>query len=276
MKPDYEVYNNYDPKATWEITVRDYLSRNLEHLGHMLEFLNTGRKDLVKEFSDRMITSLSRMVQNKDITGLLTEYEELLEEHPILIEAEPFGPLALRFILEQLNLSKVEEGKARPLFVDMQKAVTIIPYTALTHMVDLLGRDAGIELWKEFVEFRAKREPPREIESFKAMREGMSGMHKSGGFAFTVHDFDENMFVGRFDECVLYDSLKDMEDPELGYYIACYPGMTLGNLSGWCVRMRRTQTLFSADYCDELYWNREVHDEPEQPPLEFTSKMTID
>lgn len=276
MKPEYEVYINYDPKATWEITVHDYLFRNLEHLGHMLEFLNSERKDLVKYFSDRMATSLADMVQNKDITGFLAEYSGILEEHPILTKEEYLGPLALRFMLEQLNLSKVEEGKARPLFVNVQKAITTIPYTALTHMVNLVGRDEGIELWKKFVEFRAKIEPSREIESFKAMRAGMSGMHKSGGFVFTVHDFDENMFVGRFYKCVLYDALKDMEDPELGYYIACYPGMTMGILSDWCVRMRRTQTLFSADYCDELYWNGEVYNESEQPPLEFTRKMTID
>jgi hypothetical protein len=276
MKPDYDVYSNYNPKATREISVRDYLFRNLERLDEMLEFLNIQNMDLVEEFSVRMIDSLSRMVNDEDKTGFFAEYQEVLEGHNSLSEKEALGSLALRFMLEQLNLSVIEEGKARPLFVDAEKGDNIIPYTALTHLVDLVGREQGIDLWKEFVEFRAKKAPPRELESFKAMREGMARMNESGGFAFTVHDFDENIFVGRFDKCVVYDSLKDVDDQELAYYTTCYTGMTIGNRRDWCVRMRRTQTLFSADYCDELYWNREVYDEPEQPPLEFTKKMTID
>jgi hypothetical protein len=242
----------------------------------MLEFLTKEKKDLVEEISGRLIDSLSEMIQDKEVAGFLTEYTGLVEEHPILKKEEVLGPLALRFMLERLNLSEVVEGKAKSLALDVEKGDNIIPYTALSHLVDILGRDQGIALWKEYVEFRAKNAPPRDLESSQAMREGMGRMNESGGFAFTVHDFDENMFVGRFDKCVVYDSLKDMEDSELGYYVTCYTGMTIGNHRDWCVRMRRTQTLFSAEYCDELYWNREVYDEPEQPSLEFTGKMTLD
>jgi hypothetical protein len=276
MKPDYEVFNGYDPKATFEIGVRDYLSRNLKRLDLMFEFLIKEQTDLVQEFSCRMNNSLTDLVQNTDIDEFIDEYQGVLDEQSFLTKYDPFGSLALRFILEQLNLSKVEDGKARPLFLDIQKGDNLILYTALTHLVDLMGRDEGIALWKRYVEFIADKTPPREIESFKAMRKGINRMDESGGFAFTVHDFDENMYVGRFDKCVIYDSLKDMEDHELAYYVGCYIGMTIGNRNDWCVRMRRTQTLFSADYCDELYWNREVYDEPEQPPLDFTRKMTID
>jgi len=225
-----------------------------------------------------MIESLTGMIQNRDQVASHLEYMGLLDEHNNLAKADALGSLALQFMLEQLNLSTVEEGKARPLFLNVEKADNIIPYTALTHLVNMFGRDQGIELWKEFIEFRAKKAPPPppEFNSFKAMREGVNRMHESGGFAFTVHDFDENMYVGRFDKCVVYDSLKDAEDHELAYYVTCYSGMTIGNRQEWCVRMRRTQTLFSADYCDELYWNRDVYDEPTQPPLEFTKKMTLD
>ncbi|MHA1908540.1 MAG: hypothetical protein ACW98Y_14660 [Candidatus Thorarchaeota archaeon] len=276
MKPDYVVYNNYDPMATCEITVRDYLLRSLERLDRIFEFLSTEKRDFVDSITGRMIESLSGMVEDRDIAGLLTEYIGVLEELPFLGKQDDLGSLALRFVLEQLNLSKIEEGKTRLLFVDVEKGDNIIPYTALTHLVDLAGREEGIELWKGYVELMAKNASPRELGSFKEMRDGMARMGENGGFAFTVHDFDENKFVGRFDKCVVYDSLKDQDDQELAYYATCYVGGTIGNRRDWCVRMRRTQTLFSADYCDELYWNREVHDEPEQPSLEFTGRMVIE
>ena len=79
-----------------------------------------------------------------------------------------------------MNLSTVEEGKARPLFLDIQKGDNLILYTALTHLVDLMGREDGIELWKGYVEYVADKTPLREIESFKAMRKGISRMDESG------------------------------------------------------------------------------------------------
>ncbi|MFW9812629.1 MAG: hypothetical protein ACFFF9_09235 [Candidatus Thorarchaeota archaeon] len=178
-------------------------------------------------------------------------------------------------MLEQLNLSRIEDGKAKVLFLNAEKSENLISYMMISQLVNLAGRDSGIELWKDYVEHKARNAPPREINAFKDIRNDMAHMNESGGFAFTIHDFDENMFVGRFDKCVVYDSLEDQDDHELAYYATCYSGMTITNRRDWCLRMRRTQTLFSADYCDELYWNREVYDEPEQPSLEFTRKMVI-
>jgi hypothetical protein len=276
MNPDYVVYNNYDPNATCEITVRDFLLRSLKRLDRLLEFLQINRDDLVSPFSSGMIESLTGVVVEKDLGNYMAEFKELLEKLPALGKEKELSLLALRLIMEQLNISSIEDGKSKLLYLDVEKGDNLIPYTAISKLVSLVGRDKGIDLWKEYVELMAKHAPPRELGSFKDMRDGMERMGQNGGFAFSVHDYDENMFVGRFDKCVVFDSLQDQNDYELAYYATCYVGMTIGNRRDWCVRMRRTQTLFTAEYCDELYWNREVYDEPEQPSLEFTGKMTVD
>ncbi len=276
MKLDYEVYNNYDPEAMSEITVHDYLIRSLGRLEKLLEFLKENRTDVVDSFRSKIIESLSELVAGKGASPFLKEFRVVLDELPLLEQDTELGFLALHFVMGQLNLSEIDDGKAKVLFLDVERGDNLIPYTAITLLVELLGRKSGIELWKGYVEHMAKHAPPRELGSFKELREGMARMGENGGFAFSVHDFDENKFVGRFDKCVVYDSLKDQDDHELAYYATCYTGMTIGNRRDWCVRMRRTQTLYSADYCDELYWNREVYDEPKQPSLEFTGKMVIE
>jgi hypothetical protein len=275
MNLDYEVYNGYHPDAMTEITVSDFLLNSLVRLEQMLEFLQQSNEKLLEPFSIGLTESISSQIHEMDIDRFLSECSVVLETHPLWSTKYNLSSLLVRFMLEQLNLSNIEDGKANVFFLNAEKSENLISYMMISQLVKLAGRDSGIELWKEYVEHRARHAPPRELNSFKDMRDGMAHMNESGGFAFTIHDFDENMFVGRFDKCVVYDSLKDQDDHELAYYATCYSGMVIGNRRDWCVRMRRTQTLFSADYCDELYWNREVYDEPEQPSLEFTRRMVI-
>jgi hypothetical protein len=277
MNLDYEVYNGYNPKAMTEITVSDFLQNTLVRLEQMFEFLQQSSKELVGPFSTGLIEALSSQVNQKDIDQFLNECSVALEAHPLWNTLHKLSSFIFRFMLEQLDLSNIVDGKANVFFLNAEKSENLISYMMISQLVKLAGRDSGIELWKGYVEYKAKHAPPREPTKFKDMRDSMlANMNESGGFAFTIHDFDENMFVGRFDKCVVYDSLKDQDDPELAYYATCYSGMVIGNRRDWCLRMRRTQTLFSGDYCDELYWNREVYDEPEQPSLELTRRMVIE
>ena len=90
---------------------------------------------------------------------------------------------------------------------------------------------------------------------------------------FGVVDVYEAAFLAKFDRCVSHESMKHVKDQELAYYAVCYPGPRLLEHAHQDISMRRTQTLFTADFCDELRWDRHVHDEPEQPSLEFSRKI---
>jgi hypothetical protein len=103
-----------------------------------------------------------------------------------------------------------------------------------------------------------------------------SSLAESGGFAYAVSDLDESMILGKFDRCVVYESLKHVSDPELAYYAACYTGMIVGNQRNRYIQMRRTQTLFSGDFCDELYWDPRIHQEPEQPSLDVSRRLIVE
>ena len=276
MKPDYEVYNEYNPKAIIEITVHNFLLKALGRLNTMLEFLENNHEDILESFKVEMITFLKKGIEKSDLGNLINQFKKTISELPLLEKHSQLGDLALHFVLSQLNIQTLGEEKTRVLYLDAEKADNLIPYASIKTLELLKGRDAGIQLYKDYVELMAKNAPPRELDGFKDMRTGMARMGKSGGFKYAIHDIDENMFLGKFDECVVYDSLKNMDDHELAYYVTCYTGMTIGNRRDWCVRMRRTQTLFSGDFCDELYWNREVHNGPKQPSLEFTRRMVIE
>ena len=94
-----------------------------------------------------------------------------------------------------------------------------------------------------------------------------------GGFNFGVIDINENAFLAKFDKCVWHESMKQVDDQELAYYAVCYPGPRLRRHADYNVWLRRSVTLFSGEFCDELRWDRHVHDEPEQPSNEFSRRI---
>ena len=84
---------------------------------------------------------------------------------------------------------------------------------------------------------------------------------------------DDYKIVYRFDSCITHEALKDLNDPDIAYLCSCY----IGDVSSYhwndTTPFRRTQTLHHGDFCDELYWNRYVYSNPEQPSLEFTRNI---
>ncbi|MDF1541051.1 MAG: hypothetical protein P1Q69_19295 [Candidatus Thorarchaeota archaeon] len=276
MTPDYEIYKNYNPNAKREIVVEDYLFGSAQRLEQMLEFLGANKSEFLKTFIQEISKKLSVNAKSMNIGQFAELIEKQLQKLPLLKSHSPLGDLVFPFVLGELNLAEFTE-KATVLHLESEKGENLLLYHALKIMVDLLGREEGIQLYKGFVDYRIKNSPPREVDDFRVARVSwIKGMADSGGYEFAIYDFDESKFLGRFDKCVVYDSLKDMEDAALGYYVTCYAGSTGCNLSDWCVRMRRTQTLFTADFCDELYWDRHVYNEPEQPSLDFTRKLVVE
>jgi hypothetical protein len=98
---------------------------------------------------------------------------------------------------------------------------------------------------------------------------------KCGGFNFAIYDFDEDMWVAKFDKCVWHESMKDVDDQEMTNYVVCYPGRINSPYLNEYVIKKTSQTLFQGDFCDELYYSRYVHDDPESPSQEFLRKLII-
>ena len=96
---------------------------------------------------------------------------------------------------------------------------------------------------------------------------------KIGMADFVCGNIDEHMAIFRFDSCYAHETLKEFNDPDIAYAASCYASDLPVFNKGRIIKLRRTQTLHHGDFCDELYWDSRVHDNPEQPSLEFTKKL---
>jgi hypothetical protein len=282
VKLDYESFNTYNPKATIEIELHAFTSKILTRLDDTLESIKERRPDILEEFAKRIISAWSESEGAADIDYSAISIDDIEQEFPNLTERVNFLRPAHRFILSHLRGQEAKaqtHGKTTVLYIDREKAENILFYSVVKVLVDLLGREEGISLYKDAVDYiadrRAKDDP--ETTKMKQLRQELtSSLPESGGYVFAVADLDDSMILSKFDKCVVHESLKHVSDPELAYYATCYTNLTIANRRSRNFEIRRTQTLFSGDFCDELYWDPEVHEEPEQPSLAISRSLRIE
>jgi hypothetical protein len=281
MELDYESFNAYNDRAAIEVDLHSFMQKILARLDETVESLKRERPDLLEELTKKVVLAWSESEGAAEIDRKTIIHDELEQEFPNLTGGRDFLHTALRFIQSHLKSQTAEvstPGKKTVLYIDREKAENLLFYNLIKILVDLLGRDEGVRAYVEAVdhiaEKRAMRDPDTtEIEEFK--KKFTSSLAESRGYTFAVANLDDGMILGKFDKCVVHESLKHVSDPELAYYVTCYTGMTIGNRRNKNIQMRRTQTLFSGDFCDELYWDPKIHKDPEQPSLEVSKKLIV-
>ena len=124
------------------------------------------------------------------------------------------------------------------------------------------------------IEEASKKKPPQSDLTITKFQKNVTKSWCDYGMAdFTSCVLDENMIVFRFDSCFAHDVLKDFNDPDIAYYASCYGADLPAFNEGRFLKLRRTQTLHHDDFCDELYWDARVHDNPKHPSIDFISNM---
>ncbi|MHA2236351.1 MAG: hypothetical protein ACXABH_13545, partial [Candidatus Thorarchaeota archaeon] len=139
-------------------------------------------------------------------------------------------------------------------------------------IVSLRLRDQNNEYEKR-VEKR-KKSGAKEISMRENSDSAIQRWTETGLGEFTRVFLDEHKVLYRFDKCITPEVLKDLNDPEFAYLCSCYIGDAPDfNFSKRPQFLRRTQTLHHGEFCDELYWDPRVHDDPVQPSLDFTKNL---
>jgi len=242
--------------------------------------------DFIKAFQSRIsfVTDLEEDIEKEDIIELIQEYESLKENQnlAILVTKYMFYHLKIPMKLDDLN-REIEVTS----FNDALENERIRYYLARAGS-DVVGEEEGIELWKKVVSLRLRDDNAKLEERIEELlnsgKKPVSMIERSdssikqwidiGLGNFTRLIMDDHKIHYRFDKCMTYEVLKDLNDPEYAYISSCYIGDAPSfNFPRRPQFLRRTQTLHHGRFCDELYWDPQVHEEPEQPSSEFTESM---
>jgi hypothetical protein len=245
----------------------------------MFEFIGTNKPEILDAFLKNVEKRYSDELEH--ISFVLSEggFDRISHNQSILSSHPKLKDLGLRLIMKYLPLPSgysLSEEKESIRYVDYLRAKHMLLYHRISALVEILGRESGIQFFEDFVQFwgkEAAKKSPYTVTLRDARISFVQFWEQSGCFDFGVVDIDEDMFLAKFDKCAWHESMRHVDDRELAYYAVCYPGPRIGRYAHQHIWMRRSVTLFTGNFCDELRWDKHVHDEPEQPSLEFSSRI---
>ncbi len=279
MIDNYEYYKTYDTQAKGKINLETQFCDWLWTIDLMFEFIASNKPEILDTFLENVEAKYSTELENTSFVLSKAGLDKIANDHSILNSYPNIKNLSLQLIMKYLPFPEgyyLSENEESVRYLDYLRAKHMLLYHRITALVEILGREPGIQFFKDFVQFWGKELAKKE-SIVVTLKEGRKSFVKfweeSGGFDFGVVDIDEDMFLAKFDKCVWHESMKHVDDQELAYYAVCYPGPRIGRHTRKHIWMRRSVTLFTGDFCDELRWDRHIHDEPEQPSHEFSRRI---
>ncbi len=279
MSPEYEYYGTYDENAKTKVNLDEQIRDWLWTAELMFDFISTNRPEIFNSFMEKLHAKYTSDLEGDSFVLRDVGFDALLDDQSILESYTSIKELSLQLVMKYIPLEKGNRlsGELSEIrHIDHLRAKHMLLYHRITTLVDLLGREEGIRFFRDFVEFWGKKVAERgrwSVTLEQARKSLVPYWKSSNAFEFGVVDFDDSMFLAKFDRCVWHESMKHIEDKELAYYTVCYHGPRVGRHAHENIIMRRSVTLFTGDFCDEIRWDRHVHDEPEQPSLEFSRKI---
>jgi len=279
MSPEYEYYGTYNDDASGDVGLEGQIRDFLYSMELMFSYIESSKPDILESFLEKVDGKYSKELEGISYVLGDVGFDKISEDHTLLGSYPHFKDLGLKIIMKYIPLKEGYVLKEEPdpiRWIDYCRAKYTLLYHKITALVEILGREPGIEFFKDFVDYWGEElaKEPKGTHTIEQVRENrVKAWNEGGAMEFGVVDVGEAAFLAKFDRCVSYESMKHVDDQELAYWVVCYPGARLLEYVHENISMRRTQTLFTADFCDELRWDRHIHPEIEQPSLEFSRKI---
>ncbi len=275
-------YKNYNYKATCEENPLDIMKVALFGTNLVIEFIDEINPEIREEYIVAFRKNLLDEIQDYQFNIEVFDLESIASELTILNEYKDIPELIIQVICKHMNPSKKyqpKHGKYELLLLDWLKAYLLWRYFRAKSFLDVLGREEGIAFWKKIAIKLAdyglenSEEGPPVTEVANGWMKYRSETPDNTLMDFSVVKFDEHRVLVKFDSCGVHEALKYLKDPELTYLSYCYVGDVEDERSTKIRRRRRSQVLHLGEFCDEFFWNNEVHPDAKQPPLGFMRKL---
>lgn len=270
----------YNPKAETEVDPIPWIQGQLGSMNSVIKYLTKFKPEFVEGYIQHLVKRVKNAIDSIEKKNGYYDFEikesfEFLDKYPDLRK------LIQKFLLAHVNPMKKSPNNPEKYLAygyNHSMAFRRISYHRVKTFAELLGKEEGIKLYTkiltQMIEEASKKHPEKDdITNKKYCEKAIKSWCDYGMADFASCELDEHMTVFRFDSCFAHEVLKDFNDPDIAYYASCYGADLPAFNEGRIIKVRRSQTLYHADFCDELYWDARVHKDPKMPSLEFTSKI---
>lgn len=280
-----ESYNYFNPKAKGKIDLFGFIRQEFEKANSVFKYLRKLKAETMNEYLTSFKERLHGLVGDYQIDSNSLNVDDLVQDLTYVYADSDLQALMLRFIGKSLEIEDFpDQSECEIRYYNQSKASCRLSYHRVKALEDLLGKEEATRLYKEVVTHlileMKKKSPaelprdPREVTRIASRKRYIEWSRKTGLGDFTLGIFDDYKEIYRFDRCVVHEVLKDFNDPDIAYLSSCYKHENPEWNKGEIIHLGKTQTLHHGDFCDELYWNNEIHPNTELPSLEFTKNLS--
>ncbi|MCK5183927.1 MAG: hypothetical protein KAQ95_06460 [Candidatus Heimdallarchaeota archaeon] len=277
---EIKIHKCYDTKAETEVEPVSWIQGQLGSVNSVIKYLAEFKPEIVEDYIQHLIKRVKNAIDSIEKKGGYYDFE-IKEKFEFLDKYPDLRKLTQKFLLAHANPMKKSPNDPEKYLAygyNHSMAFRRISYHRVKTFAELLGKEEGVKLYTKIlnrmIEDAKEKNPPKsDISNTKYCEKAIKSWCEYGMADFTSCVLDKHKTVFRFDSCFAHEVLKDFNDPDIAYYASCYGADLPVFNEGRIIHVRRAQTLHHADFCDELYWDARVHDNPEQPSLEFTKKI---
>lgn len=278
-----EIKNHkcYNEKAETELEPNAWIQGQLGSMNSVLKFLTEFKPEFVEDYTQHFTKRIKNAIDSIEKKDGYYDFPAIEEKFEFLDKYPKLRILTREFLLAHVNPMRKSPTKPEKFLAygfNHSMAFRRISYHRVKSFAELLGKEEGIKLYTKIltrmIEVASKKSPEKsDISNTKYCEKAIKSWCEYGMANFTSCVLDEDMTVFRFDSCFAHEVLKDFNDPDIAYYASCYGADLPVFNEGRIICVKRTQTLHHEPFCDELYWDSRVHNDPEMPSSDFLKNM---
>ncbi|MFW9977431.1 MAG: L-2-amino-thiazoline-4-carboxylic acid hydrolase [Candidatus Thorarchaeota archaeon] len=251
----------------------------LSRLDYLLGFLENHPDYLIAfvEELDAQYQALLNTDQTseKDIDfGELEKMTKNLREYPSLLKNATNYYLQTLNIQSDMSWDTVMEVPNR----NYHQAFLHPRYYSLLSLINIMGRKEAIKLWKRFVtqyiiDNRTPREPPF-VDLETLLQERMTPEEEPSDWVVIKGMIADGKYAYRNDNCLWVDSLEDLPDSEIKYYVCCYGDYEAARNYHDSIVLTMEHTIANGDpYCSRVLHDTRIDYDLGHPPKDFWDNM---
>lgn len=255
----------------------------LNRLNYLIGFIREKSPDNVDQFVRSLEKRYQKLVRINHVSKKDINLRELIADKDNLSNLLPLVEAALNYYIQVLVLPKESnwDGSVEVVNRNYHQAFLHPRYYNLLTLIETLGREDAIILWKRFfTQYIIDNDrPPREtpfvdLETLLANRIAAVDKDNPSEWVVIHGMIADGKYAFRNDNCYWVDSLDDLPDSEIKYYVCCYGDYEGAKDHHESIVLTMEHTIAQGDpYCSRVMHDTRVDYDLRHPPKEFWDNM---
>jgi len=254
----------------------------LNRLNFLIGFLYEHSPDDLHAFVKKLEKQYQKLTKTDYIKENNIDLSDVVADFMNLAENSSLTHAAMNYYFQVLDFDEEKTWDEDLVVVNRNYHQSFLHprYYNLLTLIETVGREKGISLWKRF--FTAfviyDREPPEkpfvDLETWLDERNAAIDEDNPSDWVIVRGMIADGKFAFRNDNCLWVESLDDLPDSELKYYICCYGDYEGAKDRHESIILTMEHTIAQGDpYCSRVMHDTRVDYDLRHPPKKFWDEM---